>query len=84
MNSIVFNKLFSEVSDCYKYISLIKWENGYVCIKCNNDKYYNGKKLFSRRCLKYKYDPTGNTMFKKLKFPILRVLHIIFKISTYQ
>ena len=84
LNSITFNKRFKEDIDCYEYLSLIKWERGYMCRKCNSDKYCKGKKPFSRRCLKCKYDesPTTNTMFEKLKFPILIAFHIIFKIST--
>jgi len=84
VNSILFNKRFGEDLDCYEYLSSIKWEKGYVCKKCKNDTYYNGKKPFSRRCLKCKYDesPTTNTMFEKLKFPILIAFHIVFKIST--
>jgi len=84
VNSITFNKRFKEDLDCYEYLSSIKWERGYSCKKCKNDKYYNGKKPFSRRCLKCKYDesPTANTMFEKLKFPILIAFHIIFKVST--
>ena len=84
VNSITFNRRFKEDLDCYEYLSLIKWENGFVCRKCNYDKYYNGKKPFSKRCLKCKYDesPTTNTMFEKLKFSILIAFHIVFKIST--
>jgi ISXO2-like transposase domain/Transposase zinc-ribbon domain len=84
VNSITFNKRFKEDLDCYEYLSLIKWENGFACRKCNYDKYYNGKKPFSRRCLRCKYDesPTTNTLFEKLKFPILLAFHIVFKIST--
>ncbi len=84
VNSISFNKRFKDNEDCYEYLSLIKWDLGFVCKKCNHDKYYNGKKPFSRRCLRCKYDesPTANTMFNKLKFSILIAFHIAFKIST--
>jgi hypothetical protein len=84
VNSITFNKKFKDDNDCYEYLSLIKWEVGFICRKCNYDKYCNGKKPFSRRCLKCKYDesPTVNTMFEKLKFSILIAFHIAFKIST--
>ena len=84
VNSITFNRQFKNDNDCYEYLSLVKWEDGYICRKCGNDKYYNGKKPFSRRCLKCKYDesPTVNTMFEKLKFSILLAFHIVFKIST--
>jgi len=84
LNSITFNKRFKDDSVCYEYLSLIKWENGFICRKCTYDKYYNGKKPFSRRCLRCKYDesPTANTMFNKIKFSILIAFHIAFKIST--
>jgi len=84
VNSITFNRQFKNDNDCYEYLSSVKWEDGYICRKCGNDKYYNGKKPFSRRCLKCKYDesPTVNSMFEKLKFSILIAFHIVFKIST--
>jgi len=84
VNSITFNKRFKDNYDCYEYLSLVKWEDGFTCRKCKNGTYYKGKKPFSRRCMKCKYDesPTVNTMFEKLKFPILIAFHIVFKIST--
>ncbi len=84
VNSITFNRQFKDDNDCYEYLSLVKWEYGFICRKCGCKKYYHGKKPFSRRCLKCKYDesPTVNTMFEKLKFSILVAFHIVFKIST--
>ena len=84
MNSIKFNDNFQTEEDCLQYISAIKWEQGYICKRCQNDKYINGKKPFSRRCLKCKYDesPTAGTMFDKVKFSLLIAFHIVFKIAT--
>jgi len=84
VNSIKFNQQFKTDEDCYSYIAAIKWENGYECRKCSNNKYILGKKPFSRRCSKCKYDEsaTAGTMFDKVKFPILIAFHIIFKIGT--
>jgi hypothetical protein len=84
VNSITFNKRFKEDLDCCECLYLIKWENGFICRKCNYNKYYNGKKPFSRRCLRCKYDesPTANTMFNKLKFSVVIAFHIAFNIST--
>jgi len=84
VNSITFNRQFKNDNDCYEYLSSVKWEYGFICRKCGCKKYYRGKKPFSRRCLKCKYDesPTANTMFEKLKFSILVAFHIAFKIST--
>jgi len=84
VNSIKFNQQFKTDEDCYSYIAAIKWENGYECRKCSNNKYIAGKKPFSRRCSKCKYDEsaTAGTMFDKVKFSILITFHIIFKIGT--
>ena len=84
VNSISFNKRFKDDNDCYEYLSLIKWELGFICKKCTNETFYNGNKPFSRRCSKCKYDesPTANTKFEKIKFSILIAFHIAFKIST--
>lgn len=85
VNSIKFNKRFKDDTDCYEYLSLIKWEDDiFSCRKCNYNKYCKGKKPFSRRCVKCKYDesPTSNTMFDKCKFSLLIAFHIVFKIST--
>ena len=84
VNSIKFNQRFQTEEDCYSYIASIKWENGYQCRKCGAEKSISGKKPFSKRCAKCKYDesPTANTMFDKVKFSLLSAFYIAFKIST--
>lgn len=85
VNSIKFNKRFKDDNDCYKYLSSIKWiDNNFCCKKCSYNKYCKGKKPFSRRCIKCRYDesPTSGTMFDKCKFSLLIAFHIVFKIST--
>ena len=84
VNSIKFNQRFKTDEDCLRYISAIKWSEGYVCKRCSNDKYCVGKKESNRRCTKCRYDesPTAGTMFDKVKFSILKAFHIAFKIST--
>jgi hypothetical protein len=85
VNSIQFNREFKEDSDCYEYLASIKWVDGiFECIKCKHGKYCKGKKPFSRRCIKCRYDesPTAGTMFDKCKFSLLLAFHIAFKISS--
>ena len=84
VNSIKFNQQFKTDNDCLAYLAGIKWLEGYQCKRCENDKFCIGKKTHNRRCTKCGYDesPTANTMFNKLKFPILIAFHIAFKIST--
>ena len=84
LNSIKFNRFFKTDDDCFKYIANIKWEQGYKCKRCSNEKYIKGSNPYNRRCLKCKYDesPTAGTMFDKVKFPLLIAFHIVFKIVT--
>jgi ISXO2-like transposase domain/Transposase zinc-ribbon domain len=84
VNSIKFNQIFKTDDDCIKYISEIKWEQGFICKKCKGLKYIKGKKPQNRRCLKCKYDesPTAGTMFDKVKFSMLIAFHIVFKVVT--
>lgn len=84
INSIKFNRFFKTDDECIKYLSEIKWENGYKCKKCKSEKFIKGNKPHNRRCLKCKYDesPTAGTMFDKVKFSMLIAFHIIFKVVT--
>jgi hypothetical protein len=84
VNSIMFHQRFKTDDDCLEYLSSIKWENGFRCKRCDNDKYCVGKKPFNRRCTKCRYEesPTSGTMFDKVKFSILKAFHVAFKIST--
>jgi len=45
VNSITFNKKFKNDGNCYEYLSLVKWEDVFICRKCKNDKYYEGKNI---------------------------------------
>jgi hypothetical protein len=84
VNSITFNRTFQADDDCLQYLSDLKWEDGYSCKRCANNKYCQGKKPYNRRCTKCRYDesPTAGTMFDKVKFSLLKAFHIAFKIST--
>jgi hypothetical protein len=84
MNSIKFNQHFKTEEDCLKYIADLKWEQGYKCRRCENEKFIKGSKHYNRRCLKCKNDesPTAGTMFDKVKFSLLIAFHIVFKIGT--
>ena len=84
VNSIRFYKQFPDEESCYKYLADIKWQDGYVCKKCSHTNFCAGRKPYSRRCTRCKYDesPTSGTMFDKCKFSIHIAFHLVFKIST--
>lgn len=85
VNAIEFHKRFKDNKDCYEYIATVKWpDENFRCKKCKYNKYCLGKKSFSRRCIKCRYDesPTAGTMFDKVKFPLYLSFHLLFKISA--
>lgn len=82
VNAIEFHRRFTDDAACYEYLSIAKWpDNNFTCKKCGFEKYCNGKKPFSRRCLRCKYDesPTAGTAFDKVKFSLHLAFHIVFK-----
>ena len=67
-NILKFAEQFKTDQDCREYLSEIKWESGYNCKRCGNDKFGNGKNPQNRRCTKCRYDesPITDTMFDKI------------------
>jgi hypothetical protein len=60
-------------------IASYKWIAGYRCNNCGNEKYFNGKSPYSRRCSKCKKDEsaTAGTVFHKLRIPIDAAVKIV-------
>lgn len=84
LNYLEFADKFSTDKDCYDYLFSMKEEIGYKCLKCGNNEYRKGRNRYYRRCTKCHYDEsvTAGTLFHKLKFPIRKAFHILFRIST--
>jgi hypothetical protein len=78
-----FTKVFPTEFSCFSFLEKLKWENGYRCLKCNNDKYTRLPKLLSRRCSKCLYieSVTTATLFHALKFPINKAFYIVYHCS---
>lgn len=85
VNAIHFHKRFTNDEACYDYLARAKWaDDTYICKKCGYEKYCKGKKPYSRRCLRCKYDesPTAGTAFDKVKFSLHIAFHILFKVCA--
>lgn len=80
VNPEEFNKIFPDDLSCYRFISELKWKNGYTCKKCGHDKYSKGKKPFSRKCTRCKHTEsvTTGTLFHALKFSIQKALYLTY------
>lgn len=80
LNLEEFSRIYPDDNACFKYLSELKWENGYQCLRCNNETWSNGKSKYSRRCSKCGYDESVsvNTIFHFLKFPIHKAFYMLF------
>jgi len=82
-NLIEFSEHFKTDNNCKEYLSNIKWENGFECVKCSN-KTSQIRKDFSRTCNKCSHTETApsNTLFHKVKFGLRKAFFICFEMST--
>jgi len=79
-----FQQQFPDDQACYHYLAGRKWPNGFICEKCGHTHHCKGKLEQTRQCTKcgYQSTPTSNTLFHKVKFPILKAFYIVYFIST--
>lgn len=82
-NALEFYAGFNTVEKCNKYLALIKWGNGFSCVKCTNLTYQVRKNL-SRTCNKCSHteSPSANTLFHKCKFGLDKAFVICFEMSS--
>lgn len=82
-NLLEFSDRFKTDEDCRKYLSEIKWSDGYKCRKCGHDKFQE-RKEFSRTCNKCSHteSPMANTLFHKVKFGLRKAFFICFEMTT--
>jgi hypothetical protein len=75
-----FSEIFSSSDECLEILADFKWKSSYTCQKCDNEKYIENKKNYSRRCTKcgYNESPTAFTVFKGLKFPLHKAFFIVY------
>lgn len=75
------DKYSAEECEAYREVAAYKWDETFLCSRpgCGCTRYFEGKKPFSRRCLKCKRDesPTAHTLFDKLRMPLHKSLGIV-------
>ncbi|GCC50027.1 hypothetical protein SanaruYs_02420 [Chryseotalea sanaruensis] len=75
-----FQTLYPDDLSCYRFLESLKWERGYACKKCANDKHFDGAQKFARRCTRCGYNEsiTAYTIFHSIKFPIDKAFYIAY------
>ncbi len=82
-NLIEFNERFQNEQDCMQYLLDLKWSKGFHCSRCNCKQEARSKTWYYKRCKSCNYDEsvTSGTLFHKVKFPLLKAFHILFRLS---
>lgn len=77
-----FQEMFPTDDSCYEYLELLKWGNGFKCLKCGYTKYCKEARPFERQCnsCHITVSVKSGTLFQGLKFPILKAFYIIYYI----
>lgn len=79
-----FKTLYPDSLSCYRFIENLKWDHGFQCRKCSNQKYFEGSQKFSRRCTRCGYNEsiTAFTIFHSIKFPIEKAFYLAYLAVT--
>ena len=69
---------------CKAHLAALKWHRGYTCKKCGHTTSVKGATAHHRRCQRCGYDesPTANTLFHKVKFPLVKAFTIVYQLTT--
>jgi two-component system, sensor histidine kinase LadS len=80
MDYAQFRTLYPDTLACYRFLETLKWQNGFQCRKCANEKYFDGAQKFARRCTRCGYNEsiTSYTIFHSIKFPIEKAFYIAY------
>ncbi len=75
-----FSKIYPDRETCFKFLSDLKWENGYACRKCANTHYGHGHLPYSRRCSKCGYEESviAYTLLQNTRIPLNKAFYMIF------
>jgi hypothetical protein len=75
-----FSALYPNDFSCLKYISEIKWANGFSCRKCTHTKYSLNRTSLSRKCTRCSAieSVTNSTIFHGLRFPLHKAFYIAY------
>ena len=78
------NQLFEDSEKVLKFISDIKWKEGFVCRNCGHTNFCEGKTTASRRCTRCKKEESAaaHTIFHNVKFPINKAFYIAYNVCV--
>lgn len=82
-SEIEFDARFSKPEACYEYLFKQKWPEGFVCSKCNNNRYWlSSRNLYICTACEYQQSLTSGTIMEGTKKPITYWFKAMWWITT--
>ena len=77
VNHEAFNAMFPDRTTCLRYLAELKWNDGFVCKKCQHDR-ATEPAAFTKRCSRCGYveSATSHTIFHNTRFPLEKAFYI--------
>lgn len=79
-----FKEIYPDDEACFEFLRELKGAQVFECHKCNSTEYYASTGHHFRRCktCAYREPLTYNTIFYRIKFPILKAFYILYLVSA--
>jgi len=80
---IEFEKLFSTEEQCQSYLTSLRYENGYLCEKCNCTEFWvNNRGVYICKFCKNELSITAGTIFHGARIPLTLLFRALWYIAT--
>lgn len=79
-----FKEIYPDDEACFAFLREMRGAQPFECHKCHSIEYYSSEGHHFRRCKScgYREPLTYNTIFYRIKFPILKAFYILYLVST--
>lgn len=83
-NLMDFQQAFSNEQSCYEFLAGLVWPQGFVCVHCQNKRYWFVPSRFIYQCAKCRkhLSLTAGTVFHKSKIPLHKWFWLIFLMAN--
>lgn len=84
MNLLKFQEEFRTEKDCYEWLFLTRWPEGFKCPRCNHQEYtlLENRSIYMCKGCRYQASLTAGTIFHKTKTPLLKWFWLIYRMAT--
>ena len=84
MSWLIFKDEFREEQDCYNWLFTSRWQEGFVCSKCNGKEYsrISTRGLYKCSNCHYQVSLTAGTIFHKTRTPLMKWFMLIYRMAT--